>query len=252
MSKSSIHIDIVKPHSEAHNTRTQKLDYVFADLSHLNDHIYTADRLSVKNALEACQNRCKEITGRAMQKNAHPIREAIINLNANHRRKDILAIRDALKKKFGITVFQAHIHRDEGKSREEINYHAHLLMDIQDKKTGKTIKFSPKDLSQMQTLIAETLGMDRGELKENSNRERLEAVEYKRVKEEERMINLQNDIKTLEEKKKTLSIDTVVWLKSLKTAKNLQDEFNNLNLQFQNSQKTPKMKTNKPKNGMNF
>lgn len=187
MAKSSINFKVVKSSSESHNTRALKLDYVHTELSHKNDS-WSVD--SVSNVLAEAKALCQYITGRKMQKNAKPIREAVINLNEHHTVEHLKSVADRLKMRFGIKCFQIHIHRDEGLKEDgkiKINHHAHMLFDFQNKQTGHTHKLNPLQLSQIQTLVAEELKMERGELKVNSNTERLEAVEYKRVQEEIRL-----------------------------------------------------------------
>lgn len=181
MSKSSINFKVVKSNSEAHNFRLGHLDYIYPELGE-NNRSWSAS--SVQEKEKEIARLCKDITGRKMQKNAEPIREAVVNLQPHHRIEDLQNLAEELRERFKIDCFQIHIHRDEGKSTDEINHHAHMLFDWQDKTTGKTLKLNRVDLSQIQTLVADVLVMERGELKENSNRERLEAVEYKRQQEE--------------------------------------------------------------------
>jgi hypothetical protein len=193
MAKASIHFKAVESSSEAHNERSTKLDYNFPDLEKNNESLVT-DR--VADRLRAIRAHCKAVSGRKLQSNAEPIREAVVNLNAHHTMADLKELAKVLKEKKGIQCFQIHIHRDEGKSREELNYHAHMLFDWQDKATGKTLKLNRADLSQIQDIVASTLGMERGEMRVNSNRERLEAVEYKRKQEEHRAKEAQESVKS--------------------------------------------------------
>lgn len=201
MAKSSIHFSAIKENSTAHNERKTELDYVYADLSENNESWKVSE---VASRLSAIQDYCKEASGRKLQKNAIPIREAVVNLNAHHTMDDLKALARDLETSTGIECFQIHIHRDEGKSRSELNYHAHMVFDWQDKKTGKMLRLKRSDMSQIQDLVASSLKMDRGELKENSNRQRLEAIEYKRVREEHKLERLQLQVKHLEQKKKEL------------------------------------------------
>ena len=198
MAKASIHFKPVQANSKAHNERLVELDYNYRDLSG-NNESWKQDE--VETRLASIKKKCKDISGRKMQKNAQPIREAVVNLNAPHTMEDLKRLASDLEREKGIRCFQIHIHRDEGKSREELNYHAHMLFDWQDLKTGKTMKLTKIDMSQIQTLVASSLGMERGELKVNSNRERLEAVEYKCRQEELRLGQLQAEVKALEQKK---------------------------------------------------
>lgn len=136
-----------------------------------------------------------------MQAKSTPIREAVVNLSPHHTMKDLKKLSKLLEEDYGIKAFQIHIYRDEGKSRDDLNHHAHILFDWQDKETGKTFKLYKNHMSEIQTLTAAALRMQRGELKENSNRERLEAVEYKRQQEQKRLEALQEKIVDLEQKK---------------------------------------------------
>lgn len=198
MEKSSIHFRPVKENSRAHNEREGKLDYVYSDLSKNNER-WKVDEIENRQARAAAV--CKELTGRKMQAAATPVREAVLNLRPDTSLQQLRELATVLKEKKGIDCFQIYIHRDEGKSREDLNHHAHMLFDWTDYKTGKSIKLKRADMSQIQTIVADHLGMQRGELKVNSNRERLEPVEYKRQQEELKLQQLQSEVKELEQKK---------------------------------------------------
>lgn len=200
--KASIHFrPVIAQTSEAHNTREQSLDYVHSELSHKNESIIFR---SIKEMEQEIKAFCRSTSGRKLQKNAEPIREAVVNLKSNHTKEDVLSLSKGLESKFGIQVFQIHIHKDEGLkegSTVKINHHAHLLCRWQDMKTGKTLKLNRQDLSKIQDYVAESLAMERGELKSNTNTERLEAVEYKRQQEEIRLEKIRLEVQELEQKK---------------------------------------------------
>lgn len=202
--KASIHFrPVIAQTSEAHNTREQSLDYVHSELSHKNESIIFR---SIKEMEQEIKAFCRSTSGRKLQKNAEPIREAVVNLKSNHTKEDVLSLSKGLESKFGIQVFQIHIHKDEGLkegSTVKINHHAHLLCRWQDMKTGKTLKLNRQDLSKIQDYVAESLAMERGELKSNTNTERLEAVEYKRQQEEIRLEKIRLEVQELEQKKNT-------------------------------------------------
>ena len=170
MAKASIHFSPIKSNSEAHNERTTKLDYNFPELER-NNESFILERVDART--KAINSHCKIVSGRKLQKNAEPVREAVVNLNSHHTMDDLKRLATVLKEKKAIDCFQIHIHRDEGKSRDELNYHAHMIFDWQDKATGKTLKLNRADKYQIQDIVAETLRMKRGELRVNSNRERL-------------------------------------------------------------------------------
>lgn len=178
MPVSSINFKNVKPNSEAHNERTEKLDYNFPILEKDNEHWKNA---SVSEAQTNIKALCKKLSGRKLQKNAHSVREAVVNMEKHHTMDDLKRLGDVLKASYGISCFQIHIHRDEGKSPLELNSHAHMLFDWQDKDKGTMLRIKSHDLANIQTLVAETLGMKRGQERVNGKavNQRLEPKAYK-------------------------------------------------------------------------
>lgn len=226
MAKSSINFKPVKPNSERHNLRTHDLDYVKEDLTKENVS-WSID--SVQDRTEAIKKHCKEVSGRKLQKNANPIKEACVNVQEHHTIEHLKDLATALEKEFGIKCFQIHLHRDEGHKAEngewKPNYHAHMLFDWQNKEKGTVLNFNPLKMSQIQTFVAKNLGMERGELRTNSNRERLEPIEFKRQQEELRHQKLQQQNAELEQKKNEVRariesvgepIDSEEWKERLK------------------------------------
>lgn len=203
MSISSINFKAVKSNSETHNFRAAALDYVYEDLTKNNQSWSIS---SIQDKEKEIESLCKKISGRKLQKNATPIREAVVNLQPNHTIDDLKRLSNALEEKYGIRCFQIHIHKDEGKTPNEINHHAHMVFDWQDKSKGSMLRLNKLQMSQIQTLVADVLGMQRGELKENSNRERLEPIEYKRKQEELRLQELQKQTADLEQKKNEVRV----------------------------------------------
>lgn len=195
MAISSIHFKPVKENSEAHNLRRTNLDYNIPELSKNNNSWVNLKVHDMRNCIEKY---CRKKSGRKLQKNAIPIREAVVNLNSYHNMQDLRIMANRLEEEFGIEIFQIHIHRDEGKNKKKLNYHAHILACWQDIKTGKTLKLTREDMSKMQSTVASSLNMQRGDLKENSNRERLEAVEYKVERDNQNYKELRDIRKRLE------------------------------------------------------
>lgn len=201
MAKASINFKPIKAQSEQHNDRTQNLDYVESEFSVNNENWKSH---SIQDMEREIKKYCKEKSGRKLQKNATPIREAVVNLNQHHSMDDLKKLAGRLQEEKGMKCFQIHIHRDEGRWENDefkFNYHAHMVFRWQDMETGKTLRLNKMDMSQIQTLVSDQLGMERGEFKENSNRERLEAVEYKVQQEEKKRVALQEQNKSLEQKK---------------------------------------------------
>jgi hypothetical protein len=198
MGKSSIHVSAAKAGSEEHNLREKELEYIRKDLTHKNSKIY---RESIAKTLAECKAIYQEKVGQKMQEKAAPIREAVLLVEDHHSINDLEKLAEKLEEKFKIKTFQAYIHKDEGHwhGREwKPNLHAHMVFDWQNKETGRSIKLSKEDLSEMQTIVADELGMERGI---SSSVKHLTALEYKNKKEFEKLQEKYGLDKSLEEMK---------------------------------------------------
>ena len=187
MGKSSIHVLPVKAGSEQHNRREKKLSYVREDLSHLN----TSFKLeSIAQAKAAAAAVCKEKTGRTMQAKATPIREGVLLIEERHTAEDLRKVGQAIEERFGIRTIQGYAHKDEGHydqatSEWKPNHHGHLVFDWTDHSTGKSIKMSRDDMAELQTIVADQLGLERGL---SSSIRHLNAIQFKRQQEEQNLV----------------------------------------------------------------
>ncbi len=144
----------------------------------------------------------KEKTGRAMQtkdrewankktgkvtvvRGSTPIKEGVVVIKEDTTMEQLRHFCEVCKERWGITPLQIFIHRDEGhyetpgdETSWKPNYHAHIVWDWMDHDTGKSCKLLPQDMSEMQTILAEALGMERGTSKEQTGREHLERTDY--------------------------------------------------------------------------
>lgn len=212
MAQSSINIKPIKGNSNSHNLRTgKKLDYVHSDLTPNNEYWTAAEYQSPTQYKKIQADLCLALSGRKLQRNATPLREAVVNLNSTHSLADVQKLASALEQQFKIKPLQIAIHKDEGKSPDELNYHAHIVFDWQNKQTGKMLRLNKFKMTQMQTLAAESLGMERG--KEGSKAIRLESQAYKASQ---------------EVKKLTKDVEQLAQKKSLQQSQKLADEYNPL------------------------
>ena len=227
--KASVH---VKPcniaQSELHNRRdpeyikklNPKILYVRLELTKHNAS-YVApgmEGVSLQQHLESIRVMVKMLTGRAMQEKdvkytdkngkvrtrngASPIRESVVVIEKDTKLKDLLNFTKEVEKKWGIKALQVHLHRDEGHyenpSDENTwvpNYHAHIIWDWMDWKTGKSIKLNADDMSEMQDMVAEALDMERGQKKSETGLDHLEREQFIKQK-------LEKEKKQLEEEKR--------------------------------------------------
>lgn len=198
--------------SEAHNRRTpQYLAHINKDNIYLRTDLMDGNESWVSPRIEGIPLReyykylgemVKAKTGRAMQtkdrtrlnkktgktttvRGSTPIKEGVVVCKADTTMEQLQRYGELCRKRWGITPLQIFIHRDEGhygipndKTTWKPNYHAHIVWDWMNHDTGKSCKLTPQDMSEMQTMLAETLGMERGTSKEQTGREHLERTDY--------------------------------------------------------------------------
>ncbi|MCT3805398.1 hypothetical protein HZQ57_11310 [Elizabethkingia anophelis] len=194
--KTSINFKAVKSDSETHNFRKKTFDYIRKDLTSKNE--YWIEQ-KIADRIQQIEAYCKEKSGRKLQKNAMPVREAVVVIKEDTTMLELQNLAKRLEEELNIRIFQIAIHKDEGHTDKDTkewkpNYHAHLVADWQDFETGKTLKHQSYHYSKMQDLTAECLNMERGI---SGSKGRLEAIEFKIQQKEE-------DLKVLEERFKTM------------------------------------------------
>lgn len=180
MAISSIHIQPASAHCYAHNDRSEKVSYLVDD---------SANNECDRNAIEAralllsmvknAEKYRKENGLRAMKSDTVKTVEAVVNLNAGHTLADVQKLARAIEKEFGFRPVQIAVHRDEGKDKQNKNYHAHIVM-CNLTPQGTTIQrtLGKDGLSKLQDLTANELGMSRGDPLRKAPR--LSAREYKK------------------------------------------------------------------------
>ena len=211
--KTSVHI---KPcnigQSEAHNQRTKEYlahinaskIYVRQDLIPLNQSWLSEqqEQMNLQQYYDAIGRMVKEKTGRAMQTKERervnkktgkvikfagctPLREGVVVCKEDTTMEQLKHFSDLCQQRFGITALQIHIHKDEGHYQDpqdtaswRPNYHAHIIWDWMNHNTGKSYKLDADDISTLQDLAAEALGMDRGVSKSETNKQHLERNDY--------------------------------------------------------------------------
>ena len=144
----------------------------------------------------------KEKTGRAMQtkdrervnkktgkvtvvRGSTPLKEGVVVIKDDTTMEQLCRFCEVCKERWGITALQIFIHRDEGHygtpgdtATWKPNLHAHIVWDWMNHDTGKSCKLDDKAISDMQTLLAECLEMERGTSKEQTGKEHLERADF--------------------------------------------------------------------------
>ena len=144
----------------------------------------------------------KEKTGRAMQtkdrlhvnrktgkvtvvRGSTPLKEGVVVIKDDTAMEQLRRFCEVCKQRWGITALQIFIHRDEwhyvtpgDAATWKPNLHAHIVWDWMNHDTGKSCKLDDKAMSDMQTLLAECLEMERGTSKEVTGKEHLERADF--------------------------------------------------------------------------
>lgn len=126
--------------------------------------------------------RVNKLTGTTMKvRGCTPLREGVVVCSAETTMEQLQDYARACHEQWGITALQIHIHRDEGHYIDPTdpqswkpNYHAHIVWDWMDHRTGRSIKLDKQDMSHMQDLLAQCLGMQRGKSRDDTKAAHLE------------------------------------------------------------------------------
>lgn len=213
MAKTSINI---KPcnigSSEAHNRRTaeylanirKEKFYIRTDLMAGNETWISPDfgEATLTNRYNQIAAMVKEKTGRAMQtkdrervnkktgkmtivRGSTPLKEGVVVIKEDTTMEQLRKFCEVCRERWGVTALQVFIHRDEGhygtpgdNATWKPNLHAHIVWDWMNHDTGKSCKLDEKAMSEMQTVLAECLDMERGTSKEVTGKEHLERTDF--------------------------------------------------------------------------
>ena len=158
--------------------------------------------MTLRQYYDAIGRMVKEKTGRTMQTKERerinkktgkvtkiagctPLREGVVVCKADTTMEQLQYFADLCRQRFGITAIQIHLHRDEGHcldpndtSTWKPNYHAHIIWDRMNHETGRSYKLDNEDISLIQDMAAESLGMERGVSKLETCKLHLERNDY--------------------------------------------------------------------------
>lgn len=207
MAKTSINVRACNIGSaERHNLRSKELDYIRPELSYRNEQW---SEMKIADVLEDIKEKYKQHTGQSMQKKATPIREGVVVIEDGTTLRQLQDFAERIEERFGIHTFQIYTHKDEGASvwngnaeAWKPNYHAHMIFDWTDGETGRTRKLNKQDMAEMQTMLAECLGMERGI---SSDRKHLSAIQYKNKAEAEKAAQIEKECRKMEHERNAIA-----------------------------------------------
>ena len=214
MAISSANFQKTKSNSVAETTREFKAKYLLPEEHRLQNEFYNCgtDEKELFNQELAKANR----QGGRVPKLENSLWEGVINLNKNHTIEDVNRVGEYIAKKFNLHYTRGALHRDEGHIDEngkvQYNFHAHInFMTYKDGKQNWRLEFiDKKALSELQTEVAELLGMERGEFNSKSVRanhrhfrEKAEEIKNSRLNLKE-LEKLRDENKSLKKENSTL------------------------------------------------
>lgn len=247
MRKSSItlkHFQDVQVHHFLHNSREKPTsNSIFStEKNYTNVNGHTA----IKQFWNEFNKRSKiytNRTGKKLPKNTIKHISGIFNIDENTTKEQIENVIKYLEESLDTKVIQYSIHYDEGhideKGNKKINYHVHLEMLGLDSE-GRSVrkKITRQYLRDLQTKVAEILGMERGQDVRKTKRKRLDTYEYKKhkqlldqeLKEKNKIINqLKKENEELKEKLKELEPTKEQLKEQLKFTKELRKIIKEIN-----------------------
>ncbi len=194
MAKSSINFQKAKGHSYDHNFRKDEPNYLLKPADRL-ENFYWQNEKSAREIFD------EELKSYGTKKGKRPIFEnshweAVLNLNKNHTLEDVQKLAEYIEQKFNITCATIAVHRDEGhykNDKPQHNFHAHItFVTVKDgQQNWRKEKIKPADLRELQTAVAEMLQMERGEIREKS--ERITSLNHRQYREvarqKEKLVN---------------------------------------------------------------
>lgn len=185
IAKACINFAISKPYIFNHNTRDElekfEAKYTFKEFEKWNEYSCSANEANVKFKElydEAYDNYFARTKQKIQTKNLRI--SAVVNINENHTLQDLKELANKIEQKYGIQPIQIAIHRDEGHYLKDINgeylkdenndfifdpnLHAHIEFFTLDKQGINRYKSKDryKIHKELQTLVADELGMERG------------------------------------------------------------------------------------------
>lgn len=140
--------------------------------------------------------------------------EAVVNLDEKHNLADVKKVADFIQQKYHIQTCSIALHHDEGYKDKDgtvkYNHHAHICFLTMDNGISTMRKIRSKELRQMQTDVAQLLGLERG--KENSKATRLDHKQYREKAKELERAELKHNQELAEVEQKQKQAEAVLQL----------------------------------------
>ncbi|WP_231622689.1 hypothetical protein [Helicobacter pylori] len=200
---------------EKHNDRTLSPSYLipqeFRGQNEVNRHSKQA--MILKNQIIENAHETYLITFKQKSQAKSYQWSLVVNTKETTTMSDLEKLAEHFEIKYGFQCYQIAIHRDEGymdeNNQPHTNHHAHMEFITLNKENGKNMwgQINKVKLRQIQTEIAQILGMERGTDKRVSGTKRIEPRKYAQMKNKERkeLEAKDKELNTLKQERTTLT-----------------------------------------------
>lgn len=200
MAKSSFHIQKAKLFAFPHNDRSVISSYAIDTPNNNECNRSAQDALDYYQVLldEAISNYRRRTKQHIQVASDKLIWEAVVNLEVHHTLKDVMKLVRILENKYHWQECQVALHRDEGyiceyTGKKVYNYHAHIvffMLNTDGIYCFKSRDFSKNEMSEIQTLVADVLKMERGQSALLTKKVRFNHTQYRQVQKEKEDLEL--------------------------------------------------------------
>ncbi|WP_240446299.1 mobilization protein [Helicobacter pylori] len=197
-----------------HNDRTLSPNYLIPEEFRGQNEVnrYSTQARELKNQIIENAHQTYLITFKQKSQAKSYQWSLVVNTKETTTMSDLEKLAEHFEVKYGFQCYQIAIHRDEGyideNNQPHINHHAHMEFITLNKDNGKNMwgQINQVKLRQIQTEIAQILGMERGTDKRVSGTERIEPRKYAQMKNKERkeLEAKEKEISTLKQEKDNL------------------------------------------------
>jgi exonuclease VII small subunit len=149
------HIEALK-----HNERVYTPSYAITGLQSENEYIRVVD---IQEYISNSKDDYLAHHKRNMPSNTRLLKEAVVVLESHHTLDDALKLAKQLENELGLKALHVALHRDEGKSKDKRNWHAHIIFGCYDISKHQTVKLGIKQMITLQDITARELGLERTE-----------------------------------------------------------------------------------------
>lgn len=209
----SAHVEAAKANCLKHDRREGKIpSYVNPHLTKNNRVVFEDEMIRGRKSIVPLVHQAEKLytakTGQKCQKSFTPFREDVLHIKEGVADEQLMKFKANVEALTGWKVVGIWLHQDEGHVHSkyiegdenfEINYHAHVLYDCQDHKTGKAIRPIRDYFRKRQDILADATGMERGNPAAETSAKHRSSMEQRIFSQEQRISELERIVREKEQ-----------------------------------------------------